>query len=97
MIQAANSYSRLANILSPLKKMKHSLADLPFLGSFLSVFPCRTLRNYPKIECFRNRITRTHLRKNILQLNFSDMDMSESEPTDIEGSQLLILKRGTLD
>ena len=43
--QATNSYSPRQYSMSGEKK-KHSRADLPFSGSFLSVFPCRTLQGY---------------------------------------------------
>ena len=56
VIQATKSYTP-SQYSDSGKKMKHSLADLTFSGSFLSVFPCRTLHG-----CFGNRITRTHLR-----------------------------------
>ena len=42
MIQETNSYSPSQSG----EKVKHSLADLHFSGSFLSVFPCRTLQGY---------------------------------------------------
>ena len=45
VIQATNSYSASQYSKSG-EKMKHSLADLPFSGSFLSVFSCRTMQGY---------------------------------------------------
>ena len=45
VIQPTNSYSPNKYSKSD-EKMKHSLADLPFSGSFLSVFPCPTLQGF---------------------------------------------------
>ena len=78
MIQATNSYSP-SQYLKSGEKMKHSLADLPFSESSLSVFSCRILRphsarllslvdNYSKIKCFGSALA--------YELNISDVDIS---------------------